>query len=62
MTIAPYIDGSTNVFTFGLQGVFGAGFSLTERVKLTAALEVPFNFVGIKTIGLTPLLGISIKL
>jgi hypothetical protein len=62
MTIAPYIDGSSNVFTFGFQGVFGAGFSLTERVKLTAALEIPFNFVGLKTIGLTPLLGISIKL
>jgi hypothetical protein len=62
MTIAPYIDGSSSPFTFGFQGVFGAGFGITERIKVTAALEVPWNFVGKMTIGLTPLLGISIKL
>jgi hypothetical protein len=61
LTLAPYIDGES-LFTLGTQVVFGAGFSLTDRVKLNLALEVPVNFVGKMTVGLTPLVGVSIRL
>jgi hypothetical protein len=61
LTIAPYIDGES-LFTLGTQFVAGAAFPLTDRVRLSAALEVPVNFVGIMTVGLTPLVGVSIRL
>jgi hypothetical protein len=60
-TFAPRTHG-TGDLDMGFQGVFGAGLRLAEGVKITAALEVPYNFYLQRTIGITPLLGLSIKL
>ena len=64
-TIAPWtkggLGGTTN-FDLGIQVVLGAGVPITERVKLNAAVEVPYNFIVARTIGFTPLLGVSLKL
>jgi hypothetical protein len=61
VTIAPRTAGGAN-FDAGLQGVFGVSLPLAERVRATIALEVPWNFVIHQTLGLTPLLGVSIRL
>jgi hypothetical protein len=61
VTIAPFIDGKPT-FTFGGQFLLGAGVQVAKSVKLTAALEIPVNFVGKTTIGITPLLGASFVL
>ena len=60
-TIAPRTAGGANL-VLGVQGLVGVGFEVARRVKLTAALEVPYNFYRDQTIGLTPLLGASIRL
>jgi hypothetical protein len=60
-SIEPWTSGGST-FDFGLQGVIGAGIPLGSRVKLTGALEVPFFFVVHRTVGLTPLIGVSIRL
>ncbi|HZU81500.1 MAG TPA: hypothetical protein VE987_01215 [Polyangiaceae bacterium] len=60
-TFAPRTAGGANL-DMGLQGVLGAGLRLAEGVRLTAALEVPYNFYVHRTIGITPLVGLSIKL
>ena len=62
LTIAPYIDGVIGPITLGFQLVVGGGFNLTKWMKLNLALEVPWNFHGKTTIGLTPLVGVSFKL
>ena len=61
LTLAPRTSG-TNTFDAGFQGVFGASFELSSRVRANIALEVPVNFVVATTIGVTPLVGISIGL
>ena len=61
VTIAPWTSGA-KTFDFGLQGVLGAGLPITDRVKLTGAVEIPANFVVHRTLGLTPLLGASFRL
>jgi hypothetical protein len=61
VTVAPWSSG-TSAFGFGFQGLLGVGFPIGDRIKLTAAAEVPFNFVPSRTVGLTPLLGVSIRL
>lgn len=61
LTLAPRTSG-TSTFDAGFQGVFGAGFEVSPRVRANIALEVPVNFVVATTIGITPLLGISIAL
>lgn len=60
-TVAPRTAGGANL-VLGVQGLVGVGFEVASRVKLTAALEVPYNFYRDQTIGLTPLLGASIRL
>lgn len=45
-----------------VQGVIGAGVPVCDRVSLSGALEVPYNFYIHTTVGLTPLLGASIRL
>ena len=61
LTIAPRTAGGDN-FDLGLQGVLGVGFPIAPRVRGSVALEVPWNFKIHQTLGLTPLLGISIRL
>jgi len=46
----------------GLQAVVGAGLKLADGVRLTLAAEVPYNFYIARTIGITPLAGLSIGL
>ncbi len=60
VTVAPWTSG-TGTFDFGLQAVLGAGIPIADCVKITGAVEVPFNFVVHRTIGLTPLLGLSFR-
>jgi hypothetical protein len=61
LTLAPRTSG-TSTFDAGFQGVFGASIEVSPRVRANIALEVPVNFVVATTIGVTPLLGISIAL
>lgn len=64
-TVAPWTQGGandSNNFDLSVQGVVGAAIPIAERVNLTAAAEVPYNFLVHRTIGLTPLLGLSIRL
>ena len=60
LTLAPWTGGGPE-HDLGVQAVFGGAYKL-GRVSLTGAVEVPYNFLVHRTIGLTPLLGISIKL
>ena len=60
-TVAPWSYGSAK-FDFGVQGVLGVGIPLANRVKLTAAVEIPANFVVHQTLGVTPLLGLAFRL
>lgn len=60
-TFAPRTRSSGNL-DMGIQGVFGAGFKLARGVNLTTAVEVPYNFYLARTIGITPLAGLSIVL
>jgi hypothetical protein len=57
-TIAPRFGGA-NATELGVQGVFGVSLPLSDRVRGSVALEVPYNFRLHQTIGLTPLAGIS---
>ena len=60
LTVAPWTGGGPE-HDLGVQAVFGGAYEL-GRVSLTAAVEVPYNFLVYRTIGVTPLLGISVKL
>lgn len=59
--VLPRTSGGAN-FDLAVQGVFGASIPISDCVNLTGALEVPYNFLVHQTIGLTPLLGVSIRL
>ena len=61
ITLAPW-TGGTNTFDGGFQGVFGASFEVQSRINANIAVEVPINLVRATTIGLTPLVGISVRL
>lgn len=61
MTIAPWTSGQSQ-FDFGLQGVFGASTKLSARVRGNLAVEFPVNLHVADTIGVTPLVGISVEL
>jgi hypothetical protein len=61
LTIAPWTSGGSN-FDLGFQGVFGASTRLTDRIRGSLALEVPVYFYLERSIGITPLLGISIRI
>jgi hypothetical protein len=60
-TMAPRTAG-TNAPSVGIQYLFGAGFEVAKGVKLTAAVEVPWDFSPDQVLGVTPLLGASFKL
>lgn len=61
VSILPRTSGEA-LLDLGVQGVVGAGLPLSKAVKLTGAVEIPFNFKVARTIGITPLLGLSWKL
>ena len=60
-TYAPRTQGGANT-VLGVQALIGAGFKLTEGVRLNVALEVPYDFHPEHVVGLTPLVGLSFKL
>jgi hypothetical protein len=59
--VLPRTSGGAN-FDLAVQGVFGASVPVAARVNVTGALEVPYNFDIHRTIGLTPLVGVAIRL
>ncbi len=61
LTLAPFTGGGWS-WVLGVQAVGGAAWEIAKRVKLTAAIEVPYNFYPAQTLGLTPLLGASFRL
>jgi hypothetical protein len=61
LSILPRTAG-TDLLDLGVQAVVGAGLPLSKTFKLTAAVEVPFNFKVARTIGVTPLIGMTWKL
>jgi len=57
-TFAPRTAGGGNL-VLGVQALGGVAFEVAKGVKISAALEVPYNFYPDQTIGLTPLVGAS---
>jgi hypothetical protein len=43
-------------------GALGAGLALSDRVRLSFALEVPFAFLDHETLGLVAVTGVSFRL
>jgi hypothetical protein len=60
-TYAPR-SGGKDQLDLGLQAVVGGSIPLTPYASLGYALEVPYNFRVARTIGITPLVGLSYKL
>jgi hypothetical protein len=59
--IAPRTDGREHV-NLTLQGVLGAAFPISDRVRWSLAGEVPWTYYDKHTLGVTALTGISIRL
>jgi hypothetical protein len=59
-TYAPWTSGGANL-TLGVQALGGVAFDIARWVKLSTALEVPYNFHPDRTIGLTPLIGLAFR-
>jgi hypothetical protein len=49
-------------FDLEVQGLLGVSIPVSDHVNVTGALEVPYNFDIHRTVGLTPLVGIAIRL
>jgi hypothetical protein len=60
-TYAPRTNGGAHTI-LGVQALGGVAFPIASRVKLSAALEVPYNFYPDQMLGLTPLVGVSFTL
>lgn len=60
-TYAPRSNGMASTI-LGVQALGGVAFPVAKGIKLTAALEVPYNFYPDQTIGLTPLVGATFTL
>ncbi len=61
LTIAPFTNGAWS-WVLGVQAVGGAAWEVAKGVKVTTAVEIPYNFYPAQTLGLTPLLGASFRL
>lgn len=59
--IAPRTNGQSKL-DMAVEGLFGVGFAISSRVRVNFAVEAPFAFYIHKTLGLTLLTGISIRL
>jgi hypothetical protein len=55
-------SGGTGQATLGFQLLAGGAVPLSERIKLSLAIEIPYNVYPDQTIGITPLIGLSIRL
>ena len=60
-TYAPR-SGGKDQLDLGIQAVLGGSVPITDYASFGYALEVPYNFHVAKTIGITPLIGLSYKL
>jgi hypothetical protein len=60
-TYAPR-SGGKDQLDLGIQAVIGGSVPITEYASFGYALEVPYNFHVAKTIGITPLIGLSYRL
>ena len=59
--IAPRTNGQSRL-DMAVQGLVGIGQPITQRVRVNFAVEAPFAFYIHRTLGLTLLAGISIRL
>jgi hypothetical protein len=46
----------------GVQALLGYGFPVTQNARVNLLLEVPYNFRLARTIGITPLMGLTMQL
>jgi Autotransporter beta-domain len=49
-------------YDLGVQGLIGYAVPITDGTSFNAAIEVPYNFHLARTLGVTPLLGLSYRL
>jgi hypothetical protein len=61
LSLAPRTGGH-ETFDAGFRGVIGAGIALTQRMRLDLAVQVPVDLVIATTIGIAPLVGLSVTL
>jgi hypothetical protein len=54
--------GGKDQFDLGIQGLIGYSPPITRSASLNLALEIPYNFYLSRTIGVTPLVGLTIAL
>lgn len=59
--LAPRTNGQSK-FDMAVQGLLGVAYPVSNSVRITLALEVPFAFYVHRTLGLTLLSGVSIRL
>lgn len=59
--IAPRTGGRAKL-DMAIQGLLGVGFPISDRIRMNFAVEAPFAFYVHRTLGLTLLTGISIRL
>ena len=59
--VAPRTNGESKL-DMAVQGLLGVGFAVSRRVRVTFAAEAPFAFHIHRTLGLTLLTGLSIRL
>jgi hypothetical protein len=55
-------SGGKDQLDLGVQGVLGGSVPITDYASFGFAVEVPYNFHVARTIGITPLLGLSYRL
>lgn len=60
-TYAPRASGKDRL-DLGVQALFGYGLPITKNATLNLLLEVPYNFQLARTIGVTPLAGLTLDL
>ena len=60
-TYAPRAGGKDQL-DIGVQALVGYGVPITDHASFNAAVEIPINFKVATTIGITPLVGLSMKL
>lgn len=60
-TYAPR-SGGKDQLDLGVQAVVGGSLAITPSASFGYALEVPYNFHVARTVGITPLVGLSYKL
>ncbi len=51
-----------DTYDLGVQALLGYGLPITKNASFNVALEVPYNFRLARTLGMTPLLGLTVQL